>query len=69
MLTHGSGERLPELQAIGEKLLFLSADGDLEDAPPNTRVGRALREDFGFRVDILENTTHNAADRTARGGG
>lgn len=51
-------ERLPELQAISEKLLFLSADGDLEDAPPNTRVGKALREGFGFRVDILERTTH-----------
>ena len=51
-------ERLPELQALSEKLLFLSADGDLEDAPPNTRVGKALRDDFGFHVDILENTTH-----------
>ncbi len=54
----GLWDRVPELTDISDRLLFLSADGELEDAPPNTRVGRALRESFGFRVDVLENTTH-----------
>lgn len=54
----GLWNRLPELAAYTDKLLFLGADGDLEGAPPNTRVGKTLGADFGFRVDIIEGTTH-----------
>ena len=54
----GLWERLPELAGLSDRLFFLSSDGELDDAPPNTRVGRSLREDCGFRVDIIERTTH-----------
>jgi pimeloyl-ACP methyl ester carboxylesterase len=54
----GLWARLPELRAMQDRLRFLSADGDLADATPNTGVGKVLREDFGFCVDIIERTTH-----------
>ncbi len=51
-------QRLPGLQAHKDKILFLGADEEVEHATPNTRIGKVLAQEYGFRIDIIERSTH-----------
>lgn len=49
---------LPKLQAHSDRIGFMCADPELEDAKPNTRVGRTIAAEYGFRVETVKRTTH-----------
>lgn len=50
--------RLPGLKPYADRIMFLGADGTIENAMPVTKLGPYIADEFGYAVEIVKNTTH-----------